>query len=250
MRRIRAAPARVALDRAMQAAQEAGIPALVTEVEAALRLLNAPAARLIARDGEHLLGLSDVEELLASNALLIDACRNVARAGTTVVHITGRPVLFALARTLAEAWPGDVSREKLIARVFRTRHIDESHRGRLRVEIARLRKTLRPLAGVHATDRGFVLEPRAAPTAAVLAPPVEDRHARVLSLLADNTAWSSSALALALEVSPRTIQRALETLAETGKVEPFGHGRARRWVASNVPGFPTALLLPAPLAQA
>jgi DeoR/GlpR family transcriptional regulator of sugar metabolism len=81
----------------------------------------------------------------------------------------------------------------------------------------------------------------------VLAPPVEENHAEVLALLADGEAWSSSALALALGVSPRTVQRALEALAETGKVESFGRGRACRWTASAVPGFPTSLLLPGPL---
>ena len=45
---------------------------------------------------------------------------------------------------------------------------------------------------------------------AVLAPPTDDDHAAVLALLADGEAWSSSALALALGTSQRTVQRALD----------------------------------------
>jgi hypothetical protein len=247
MRRIRTKPARTALNQAARAAREAGIPALVAEVDRASRALEAPAARLIARDGERLLRLEEVEALLASDVLVVDACRNVVRAGPTMVPLASRPVLFALARALAEAWPEDVSRETLLARAFRARHVDESHRVRLRVEIGRLREILQSLAGLNATKRGFALEPRGANAVAVTVPPVEGDHAEVLALLADGEAWSSSALALALSVSPRTAQRVLEALAVAGKVESFGRGRACRWIAPKVPGFPTSLLLPAPL---
>jgi hypothetical protein len=249
MRRIRAGTARAALDRAGQAAREAGIHALAAEVERASRALDAPAARLIARDGERLLGLGQVEALVASDTLVVDACRNVVRGGVTIVSLSGRPVLFALARALAEAWPDDVPRETLIADAFRGRDADESHRARLRVEIGRLRETLGSLAGVEATKRGFVLQPRGAHMVAVLAPPVEGEHADVLALLADGEAWSSSALALALSVSPRTVQRALEALLADGVVESFGRGRACRWMVRSVPGFPTSLLLPAVLTR-
>ena len=247
MRRIRTKPARDALDRARLEARAAGIPALVAEVARASRALDAPAARLIAFDGERLLRLDEVEALLASDALVVDACRHVVRVGTTVIQLARRPVLFALARALAEAWPEDGPRETLLARAFRARHADESHRARLRVEIGRLRKAIEPLAGLNATQRGFALEPRGMGAVAVLAPPVEGDHADVLALLADGEAWSSSALAHALGVSPRTAQRALDVLAEVGKVESFGRGRACRWMAPTVPGFPTSLLLPAPL---
>jgi tetratricopeptide (TPR) repeat protein len=247
MRRIRTKPARAALDRAARAARDAGIPALAAEVDRASRSLDAPAARLIVRDGERLLGLDEVEALLASDALVVDACRNVVRAGATVIPLASRPVLFALVRALAEARPEDVSRETLLTRAFRARHTDESHRARLRVEIGRLRQAIKPLAALSATKRGFALEPHGAGAVAVLAPPVEQDHAEVLALLADGEAWSSSALALALGVSPRTAQRALEALAQAGKVESFGRGRACRWMTPNVPGFPTSLLLPAPL---
>jgi DeoR/GlpR family transcriptional regulator of sugar metabolism len=81
----------------------------------------------------------------------------------------------------------------------------------------------------------------------VLARPVEERHAPVLALLADGESWSSSALALALGASQRTVQRALDSLAAGGKVQSFGHGRARRWMTPPVAGFTTTVLLPAPL---
>jgi DeoR/GlpR family transcriptional regulator of sugar metabolism len=81
----------------------------------------------------------------------------------------------------------------------------------------------------------------------VLARPLEEEHASVLAFLADGESWSSSALALALGASQRTVQRALDSLAAAGKVQAFGRGRARRWTTPPVPGFATALLLPAPL---
>jgi DNA-binding transcriptional ArsR family regulator len=177
----------------------------------------------------------------------VDACRYVVRDAHTAVSFASRPVLFALARALGEAWPGDVPRATLVARAFRAKHVDESHRARLRVEIGRLRSALRSLAGVSATKRGFALAPRRAREIVVLAPPVEGEHAAVLAFLADGESWSSSALALALGVSQRTVQRALDSLAAAGKVQWYGRGRARRWITLPVPGFTTTLLLPAPL---
>jgi hypothetical protein len=247
MRRLRTKPARAALARAGRAARAADIPALTAEVESASLVLSTPAARLIAGGKERLLRLEDVEALLASKALVVDACRHVVRDLRMVVSLARRPVLFALARALGEAWPGDVSRDMLVARAFRAKHADESHRARLRVEIGRLRTALRPLAGVSATKRGFALAPRRAREVVVLARPVEEQHAAVLAFLADGESWSSSALALALSASQRTVQRALDRLAAAGKVQFFGRGRARRWMTPPVPGFTTTLLLPAPL---
>ncbi len=247
MRRIRAGAARTALDGAARAARKAGIAMLAAEVDTAARALDAPAGRLIAHDGERVLGLDEVEALFASNAFVVDACRNVVRAGAVTVPLSGRPVLLALVRTLAETWPADASRETLLKRAFGARHVDESHRARLRVEMGRLRTSLHEIACVTATEEGFVLAPHAADPVVVLAPPVEEQHGQVLALLADGEAWSSSALALALGASQRTMQRALDELANAGKVQAFGRGRGRRWIASNVPGFPTSLLLPAPL---
>jgi hypothetical protein len=249
MRRLRTKTARAALARAEHSALHAGIPALTAEVESASRVLNTPAARLIARGEERLLRLEEVEALLASGTLVVDACRHVVRDATTVVPLASRPVLFALARALGEAWPGDVPRSMLVGRAFQAKHADESHRARLRVEIGRLRAVLRMLAGVSATKRGFALVPRRTREVVVLARPVEERHAAVLALLADGESWSSSALALALGASQRTVQRALEQLAKAGKAQSFGHGRARRWMTPPVPGFTTTLLLPSPLAS-
>ncbi|MEP7384619.1 MAG: helix-turn-helix domain-containing protein [Gemmatimonadota bacterium] len=247
MRRIRAVDARDALTRAALAAREAGIPALSAEVESAQRVLRTPAARLISNGEERLLLLEDVERLLASPALIIDACRFVVRVDRAVVSLATRPLLLGLARALGDVWPGDVPRDVLIARAFSSTFTDASHRARLRVEVARLRTALSPLADVRATKRGFVLLPRTAPAVAVLAPPVEDAHAPVLALLADGELWSSSALALALDSSQRTVQRALDALSSAGKVESFGRGRARRWITPPTPAFTTTLLLPAPL---
>jgi hypothetical protein len=249
MRRLRTKTARAALAQAERAARRAGITALTAEVESALLILNTPAARLVARGEERLLLLEEVEALLASKALVVDACRHVVRDGRTVVSLATRPVLFALARALGEAWPEDVPRSTLLAQAFRAKFADESHRARLRVEIGRLRTVLRTLAGVSATKRGFVLVPRRAGEVVVLARPVEDEHAGVLAFLADGESWSSSALALALGASQRTVQRALESLAAAGKVQSFGRGRARRWMTPPVPGFATTLLLSAPLAS-
>jgi len=247
MRRVRAAAARAALVRAADAARQARIPALSAEVDGAARVLEVTAARLVASGEDRPLLLADVEALLASDALVVDACRHVVRQGAAVVSLATRPVLFALARVLAEAWPADASRETLVARAFGAAAADESHRARLRVEIGRLRTALRMLAGVQATKDGFTLLPRRAPRIVVLARPIEEEHAAVLAFLADGESWSSSALALALGSSQRTVQRALDVLATAGKVQAFGLGRARRWMTPPLPGFTTPLLLPPPL---
>jgi hypothetical protein len=247
MRRLQTKAARAALVRAERAARQARIPALTAEVESASLVLNTPAARLIAHGEERLLLLKDVEALLTSKVLVVDACRYVVRDAFTVVSLATRPVLFALARALGEAWPADVPRSTLIARAFRAKHADESHRARLRVEVGRLRAELRTLADVSATKRGFALAPRRVTQVVVLTPPVEEQHAAVLAFLADGESWSSSALAIALGASPRTVQRALDSLAAAGKVQSFGRGRARRWMTPPLPGFPTLLLLPGPL---
>jgi hypothetical protein len=247
IRRLRTEVARAALARAERAAHQARIPALKAEVDNALLALSMPAARLIASGDERLLLLEEVEALLASNAFVVDACRHVVRYAGTVVSLARRPVLFALARALAEAWPGDVPRNTLVARAFGAKHADESHRARLRVEIGRLRTMLRKMADVSATKSGFALAPRPAGNVVVLARPVEEEHAAVLAFLADGESWSSSALALALGTSARTVQRGLESLATAGKVQSVGRGRARRWMTPPLAGFTTTLLLPAPL---
>ncbi|EJN08243.1 hypothetical protein PMI42_07325 [Bradyrhizobium sp. YR681] len=247
IRRLRTKEARTALGRAAQAARLAKIPALTAEVDSATLILDTPAARLIARGSERHLLLGEVERLATSAALVVDTFHHVVRRQGVVVSLGTRPVLFALARLLAQAWPADVARETLISGAFGAKHADESHRARLRVEIGRLRTQLAPLADISATKQGFVLAPRKTRDVLVLARPVEEKHATVLAFLADGEPWSSSALALALGMSARTVQRALDELARSNKVQSFGHGRARRWMTPPVPGFPTGLLLPGPL---
>lgn len=249
MRRLRTEAARRALDNASHAAVQSGIPPLITEVENATLLMNLPAARLITRGTENLLRLEEVEDLLASDALIVDACCYTLRDGDTSLSLSSRPVVFALLYVLARAWPGDVSREALIADTFRTRHADESHRARLRVEIGRLRAALRPFANIHATKRGFKLTLGRSRDVMILDRPLQEKHATVLALLADGELWSSSAMALALGCSQRSIQRALESLMAEDKVQALGHGRARRWTGPPVPGITTTLLLPYWLAE-
>ncbi|MDE1179046.1 helix-turn-helix domain-containing protein [Paraburkholderia sp.] len=247
MRRVQAHAARAALEHARRAAQQARIPALSAEVEQAFTLLDMPAARLIARGEARPLLLDEVEALLASKALVVDACRHVVRDPRATVSLARRPVLFTLARVLGEAWPADVSRGALVERAFGIRQIDESHRVRLRVEIGRLRTALASICGVVATRHGFALDPHDAREVVVLARPVDEKHAALLAFLADGESWSSSGLALALGASQRSVQRALDALATAGKVQSFGGGRARRWTSPPLPGFATTLLLPASL---
>jgi hypothetical protein len=247
MRRLRTREARAALNRASRVAAHANIHALTAEVESALETLNTPAARLITRGQERLLLLDDVEAILESQAFIVDGCRHVVRHGDTAISLATRPVLLALARTLAEAWPDDVPRDELVLLAFRLKLADESHRARLRVEMGRLRKLLGRIAAIEATPRGFALRPRHARDVVVLARPVEHKNADVLAFLADGESWSTSSLAQALGESQRTVQRSLDSLALAGKVQPLGRGRARKWMTPPVPGFTTLLLLPAAL---
>jgi hypothetical protein len=247
IRRVRAKDARAALLRAERAARAAGIPALWAEVDGALHILNGIAARQVDKGEDRPLRLEEVESLLASKAFIVDACRLVVRQAGIVIPLARRPVLFTLARALAEAWPRDVPRDELIARAFRMKRADESHRARLRVEIGRVRRLLRSIADVSATPDGFALGVRRTRDVVVLVLPVEVEYANVLALLSDGESWSSSALGMALGTSQRTVQRALDELAAAGKVQTFGRGRSRRWLTPPLPGFTTALLLPAAL---
>jgi hypothetical protein len=246
LRSLRTAPAHAALARAHEAAERARVPALLAEVAEARAALDRPAARrLQAGQEEQPLRLDQVEALLASGTLVVDACRRSLRAGATWRPLARRPVLFALARALAEAWPGDVDRQALIACAFGARRPNESHRARLRVEIGRLRALVAALARIEATARGFVLRPRGARAVVVLSPPIDGDQASLVALLSDGAAWSTSALALALGASQRTVQRALVELEAAGRVRSIGRARARRWLSPPLAGFTTILLLPA-----
>ncbi len=274
LRSLRTAPAQAALARAHEAAERARVPALLAEVAEARAALDRPAARRVHAGHEQPLRLDEVEALFASGALVVDACRRGLRAGAAWRPLARRPVLFALARALAEAWPGDVDRNTLIARAFRARRPNESHRARLRVEIGRLRALVAPLARIEASARGFAmtalptgrcattspgegappsggraaaLVPRGERAVVVLVPPIDGDQASLLALLADGAAWSTSALALALGASQRTVQRALVELEAAGRVRSIGRARAQRWLSPPLAGFTTNLLLPAAL---
>ena len=247
LRSLRTGTARAALTRAHDAALRARVPALLAEVAEARAALERPAARRIAADSEQPLRLDEVEALLASDALVVDACRRGVGGGDIWRSLARRPVLFSLARALAAAWPGDVDRDALIADAFRTRDPDETHRARLRVEIGRLRALVKPMARIEATPQGFILTPHDARPVVVLAPPIDGDQASLVALLSDGAAWSTSALALALGASQRTVQRALAELEAERRVRAIGQTRARRWLAPPLAGFTTILLLPAAL---
>ncbi|PIM54487.1 helix-turn-helix domain-containing protein [Roseateles chitinivorans] len=245
LRSLRSQDALTALDAASAAARRSGVPALIAEADAMRALLDQPVARRIDAGTEHPLRLAEVEELLRSPALVVDACRRAIRGAGLAVDLARRPVLFTLARALAEAGPAGVERSALILRAFRARHPDETHRARLRVELGRLRALLAPVARVDATADGFALRAGEGHPVTVLVPPIEGESAALLALLADGTAWSTSALALALGASQRTVQRALAALEAEGRVRALGLTRARRWLAPPMSGFATILLLPA-----
>jgi hypothetical protein len=247
LRSLRIGAAREALARAHEAADRAQVPALLAEVAEARAALDRPAARRLFAGGEQALRLDEVAALLEADALIVDACRHGLRAGAQWLPLARRPVLFALARALAEGWPGDVDREALIACAFRTRRPNETHRARLRVEIGRLRALVAPLARIEATAQGFVLRPCEERDVVVLAPPIDGDQASLVALVADGAAWSTSALALALGASQRTVQRALVELETAGRVRSIGRARARRWLSPPLAGFTTILLLPAAL---
>src|SRR5947207_1855614 len=166
-----------------EAVARARMAALCAEVERAGRALALPAARLASGGDLRSLTLGEVEALLAAPVLVVDGCRRTARRADRVVELARRPVLFGLLRGLAEAWPGEARREALIERAFEARRPNPSHRARLRVEMGRLRRELRPLAEVRATAAGFALLPRGARAVTLLAPPIESPDAAVLALL-------------------------------------------------------------------
>jgi len=247
LRRLRTAAARAALGRAQWAAAHARHPALQAEVAEAWSALEHTAARRLQNGQVHALRLAEVEALHADGTLVVDACRHGLRAGDTWLPLARRPVLFTLARLLAQAWPGDAERNALIAGAFRTREPDETHRARLRVEVGRLRALAAPFARIEASPRGFALRPHGAAAVAVLLPPLDGEQGALLALLADGAAWSTSALAQALGASQRSVQRALAELLAAGRVRAVGRGRTQRWLAAPLAGCTTILLLPAAL---
>lgn len=247
LRALHVAPARAALARAQAAADRAGIAPLRCEVDEAIAALDRPAARSLQAGVARSLRIDDVPALLASGALVVDACRRGLRTGTQWHCLARRPVLFALLRALAEAWPGGVERDVLIERVFGIAHPDDSLRVRLRVELGRLRALIAAQARIEATPQGFRIQPCHAQTVTVLLPPIDGEQAALVALLADGAAWSTSSLALAVGASQRSVQRALAELQAAGHVHTRGRGRAQRWQSVPLAGFTTILLLPAAL---
>lgn len=245
LRRRRFTSARAALAGAQSAAGRSGIGALCAEVEHARQTLALPVARILAGDVTRPITIDEVEALLESPHLIVDACRRTVHRSDKEADLSRRPVLFALLRALAQAWPGEASREDLCEGAFRIKRINESHRARLRVELGRLRKALATLAQVRATPEGFTIDVGAGDIRLLL-PPVDTPHTAMLALLADGEAWSASALALALGLSQRTVQRALNALLASSQVRVHGRGRARRWLCAPITGFATTLLLPSP----
>jgi hypothetical protein len=248
LRRLDIQGAEAALVRAQAAAERARVDALQAEVAELRAVLDRPAARRWVAGAMQPLRLHDVAELMDSGDLVVDACRHRLRAATVWLPLARRPILFTLLRALAEAWPGSIDREELIARAFRLHCPDETLRARLRVEIGRLRNLVAAHARIEATGRGFALVPHNDRGVAVLAPPIDGDEGELMALLADGTAWSTSALAVALGTSQRTVQRALSDLERAGRVRAVGQTRARRWLAPPLSGFTTILLLPATLA--
>lgn len=244
LRSLHMAQAKAALVRARAAARRSRVPALQAEVMQLWGVLKRPAARRLFPDGEQVLCLDEVASLLASGAFVVDACRHGLAHNAHWLSLARRPVLFALARMLAQAWPGGVSRERLIAHAFRTRRPDESHRARLRVEISRLRKLAATMVSIVATQQGFALRLCDGGDVALLAPPCDDGQTALLALLSDGAAWSTSALALALDTSQRTVQRELVQLQAAGRVRTIGRARRQRWLSPPLGGFTTILLLP------
>ena len=109
LRRLQAEPARLAL---AQAGPPRAHPASTRCRPRPTRFpVEAPAARLTRHGAQRLLRLDEVEALMASDALVADTARQALRGPMATVDLSRRPVLFALARQLAEAWPGDAPRE-------------------------------------------------------------------------------------------------------------------------------------------
>ncbi|HYP89103.1 MAG TPA: helix-turn-helix domain-containing protein, partial [Polyangiaceae bacterium] len=227
-------------------AAHARIPALLGEVERAEQRLAAPVARLRRGAESRPFRLVELNELLGSGQLVVDACRRSVRLAELRVSLVTRPLLLELLVALAEVAPRSAPRDWLISRVFLAKRVNESHRVRLRVEIGRLRKLISKLARLEATTDGFVLVPHGGAGVACLLPPADGEGSALLSLLSGGEAWSTSALATAIGKSQRAVQRALGELTADGKVRALGHGPARRWIAAPTTGIATTLLLVAP----
>ena len=242
LRQLDVHAAQSALERGRRAAEHAGVRALQHELARVADALSAPAARLSTPGETRLLSLLELSQALAKPWWWVDACNRSLRFQAQTLSLVRRPVLFNLLRALAEAWPGGVTRAALMAKAFEVRTPNASHRARLRVELGRLRKLLAGLGSVHAEAEGFRLKVASHVRVAVLAPPSDGEDAQLLALLGDGLPWSSAALALALGVSQRTLQRLLAGLQQKAAVRSIGQGRARRWLAAPMHGMGLSVL--------
>lgn len=242
-RALAATAARDALGRARGALDAAPNRLLGREIAALEGELSTPVARLERGGASRDADLFAIEEAAHGELFLVDACRRLAIAGRARVPLARRPVLFTLLVELARAAPASVPRDTLAARAFEARRINASHRGRLRVEIGRLRKLLDDLgAEPVATAEGYALASRR--EVAVLAPRDDDDDAtRVALLLGDGASWSAQRIAESAGVSKRTAQRALGDLVAGGRAVRTGSGRNVRYQRPGTPIASRMLLL-------
>jgi tetratricopeptide (TPR) repeat protein len=241
LRRSRIGEARIAFREAYRAARSARILPLLAEIERAQQALDSPVATLSTNSQERTLTRAELCTRSDRNELLIDAARKRIQSGDAAVELRSRPVLFALLLTLAERFPAGAARGELITNAFGMKRGSDSLRARLRVELARLRRLLRPFASIEATDLGFRLRTEA--RVAVVKPLKSGPDDAVLALLVDGEAWPTSALATALGTSQRSVQRSLNALSARGAVRAFGRGRMQRWRLALASDSATSLLL-------
>ncbi len=241
-RALAASEARDALSRARPILERAPNRLLALEIEALEAELSRPVARL-ERGGEaRAADLFAIEEAARGATFLVDACRRLVIAGRARIPLARRPVLFGLLVELARRAPGSVPRDALAAQVFDARRVNASHRGRLRVEIGRLRKLLDGLdAEPVATADGYALSSRR--EIALLVPLDEDEASQVALLLGDGAAWSAQRVSETAGISKRTAQRALGELVGAGRAVRTGSGSLVRYHRPAMPIASRMLLL-------
>lgn len=202
--------------------------------------LTVPIARLVANGVETAADLFAIERAANGDSLFIDACRRNAVAGRVTVRFASKPVLFALLRALARAWPSSVPRDELATAAFDVKKPNASHRARMRVEIGRLRKELSGVAEPIATKDGYALE--SSRPVQLLLPTRGDADASIALLLGDGAAWTAQAIAEHANVSKRTALRALASLVEKGRASRVANGKDIRYLAAG-PAIASRLLL-------
>ena len=190
IRQLHIQAARDALTWARHAACEAAIPALMAEVESAALVLSMPAARLIARGEVRALLLEEVEALLASGALVVDACRQSCGTGDRVVSLATRPSSSRWPAHWAKPGPATCP-ETRCSPAFSGRNTPTNRIARdCASRSGGCARSLRPLAEISATERGFVLAPSLRPRHRRAGAAGRRARSAVLALLADGESWS------------------------------------------------------------